>query len=180
MSIKIAVTGEPGFGKSTLVRKVIEGQSFGSGGMLSQDRRREGKRVGFEICDIGSGALGTLASLDGIGPKFGRYHINLEDLEEIGARSIEGAIDSELLVIDEVGPMELISKRFVEAVTKAIEMDRRMLVVLHLKSQHPLAKRIRGTFHVITVTKENRELLAKEIRGEILKDIHRNHQKGVE
>jgi nucleoside-triphosphatase len=171
MSLKIALTGEPGVGKSTLVRKVIVGESFSSGGMISQDRRISGRRVGFEICDVGSGALGTLASLDGSGPKFGRYHINLEDLEETGARSIEDAIDSDLLVIDEVGPMELFSKRFVAAVENALLLDRRMLVVLHAKSQHPLAKRIRGTFHVITVTKENRDLLTGEIRDEILRDI---------
>jgi nucleoside-triphosphatase THEP1 len=42
-----------------------------------------------------------------------------------------------------------------------------MLVVLHEWSQHRLAKKIRGTFKVITVTQENRDSLVKEIAGEL-------------
>jgi nucleoside-triphosphatase THEP1 len=38
-----------------------------------------------------------------------------------------------------------------------------MLVVLHEWSNHPLAKKIRRTFQVISVTRENRDALVKEI-----------------
>ncbi|WP_324308050.1 nucleoside-triphosphatase [Methanothrix soehngenii] len=38
-----------------------------------------------------------------------------------------------------------------------------MLVVLHQWSNHRLAKKIRGSFRVLTVTRENRDSLADEI-----------------
>jgi nucleoside-triphosphatase len=44
-----------------------------------------------------------------------------------------------------------------------------MLVVLHQKSSHPLAERIRKEFQVYTVTKENRESLVLEIANKINK-----------
>jgi nucleoside-triphosphatase THEP1 len=68
-----------------------------------------------------------------------------------------------LIVVDEVGPMELSSHRFVLAVEKAIASPKPMLVVLHQWSNHRLAKKIRGSFRVLTVTRENRDSLADEI-----------------
>jgi nucleoside-triphosphatase THEP1 len=41
--------------------------------------------------------------------------------------------------------------------------------VLHQWSQHPLAKKIRKTFRVITLTNENRDRIADEISMEMKK-----------
>jgi nucleoside-triphosphatase THEP1 len=49
------------------------------------------------------------------------------------------------------------------AVEKALASSKPMLVVLHEWSNHRLAKKIRGTFQVITVTSENRDALVEEI-----------------
>jgi len=67
-----------------------------------------------------------------------------------------------------VGPMELSSHRFVSAVEMAIASPKPMLVVLHEWSNHRLAKKIRSTFQVITVTRENREALIDEIVSTLL------------
>jgi nucleoside-triphosphatase THEP1 len=63
--------------------------------------------------------------------------------------------------------MELSSRRFILAVEKAIASPKPMLVVLHEWSNHRLAKKIRGSFKVITVTEENRDALVEEIAKEI-------------
>ena len=63
--------------------------------------------------------------------------------------------------------MELFSEDFVKAVEAAIESDKPMLVVVHLKSRHPLAKRIREEFRLVTVTEKNRDDLAEEIASEL-------------
>jgi len=63
--------------------------------------------------------------------------------------------------------MEFKSPEFVRSVEEALDSDRNMLVVLHQKSSHPLAERIRREFEVYTVTKENRERLVSEIAGKI-------------
>ena len=169
MAFRLAVTGPPGVGKSTLVQKCAKASRHKVGGVLARDKRVKDRRVGFELLDLGSGAMGMLADETGDGPQLGKYRVRLDDLDRIGARAIEEALQSDLIVVDEVGPMELSSKRFVAAVEKAIASDKPMLVVLHQWSQHPLAKKIRKTFRVITLSQENRDRIADEISMEMKK-----------
>jgi nucleoside-triphosphatase len=171
MALRIAVTGTPGVGKSTLVRKVVEtlhGKDCRCriGGVMAADKRVKERRVGFELLDLGSGARGMLADETGTGPQLGKYKVRLDDLDNVGAKSVEDALGSDLIVVDEVGPMELSSRRFIAAVEKALASKKPMLVVLHEWSSHPLAKKVRRNFKVITVTRENRDALAEEISRE--------------
>ena len=169
MAFRLAITGPPGVGKSTLVQTCAKASRHKVGGVLARDKRVKDRRVGFELMDLGSGAMGMLADETGDGPQLGKYRVRLDDLDRIGARAIEEALCSDLIVVDEVGPMELSSKRFVAAVEKAIASDKPMLVVLHQWSQHPLAKKIRKTFRVITISQENRDRIADEISMEMKK-----------
>lgn len=163
MAPRIAVTGSPGIGKSTLVAKVVQDSKWSVGGVLARDRRYKDRRIGFELLDLSTGAVGILADETGSGPQLGKYRVHPEDLDSIGAQAIESALKCDLIVVDEVGPMELSSRRFVSAVENAISSDRPMLVVLHEWSNHRLAKKIRSTFKVITVTRDNRDTIAQEI-----------------
>jgi len=163
MVFRIAVTGSPGIGKSTLVAKVAKATGMRVGGVLARDKRYKDRRIGFELLDLATGAVGMLADETGSGPQLGKYRVHPEDLDGLGARAIENALKCELIVVDEVGPMELTSHRFVSSVEMAIASSRPMLVVLHEWSNHRLAKKIRSTFQVITVTRENREALIDEI-----------------
>ena len=163
MALRIAVTGSPGVGKSTLVAKVTSGTKLRVGGVLARDRRYKDRRIGFELLDLSTGAVGILADESGDGPQLGKYRVHLDDLDRIGAQAVENALGCDLIVVDEVGPMELSSHRFVLAVEKAIASPKPMLVVLHQWSNHRLAKKIRGSFRVLTVTRENRDSLADEI-----------------
>ena len=163
MALRIAVTGSPGVGKSTLVAKVTSGTKLRVGGVLARDRRYKDRRTGFELLDLSTGMVGILADESGDGPQLGKYRVHLDDLDRIGAQAVENAIACDLIVVDEVGPMELSSHRFVLAVEKAIASPKPMLVVLHQWSNHRLAKKIRGSFRVFTVTRENRDSLVDEI-----------------
>lgn len=167
MALRIAVTGSPGVGKSTLVAKVTESSRLKVGGVLARERRYKDRRIGFELLDLSSGAVGILADETGSGPQLGKYRVHPEDLDEVGAQAIESALKSDLIVVDEVGPMELTSRRFVSAVEMAIASSKPMLVVLHEWSNHRLAKKIRSTFRVITVTRQNRDSAAKEIAASL-------------
>jgi nucleoside-triphosphatase len=163
MPHRIAVTGSPGIGKSTVVEKVTKVMKCRVGGVLARDKRFNGRRIGFELLDIASGDVGVLADETGNGPQLGKYRVHLDSLGKIGATAVQNAIQCDLIVVDEVGPMELSSRSFISAVENAIASPKPMLVVLHEWSNHPLAKKIRRTFQVISVTRENRDALAKEI-----------------
>lgn len=169
--LRIAITGNPGVGKSTVLRNVLKQLRCTFGGMTSADIRVKGERAGFEIRDIATGKQGILAHKQGSGPLVGSYHVNLEDLNEVGVAAIKNAMSSELVVIDEIAPMEFKSSEFIRAVKEALDSDKNMLVVLHRKSGHPVAERIRREFVVYTVTQENRENLASEIAERINKSL---------
>lgn len=160
---RVAITGSPGAGKTTVCRQVLDLLDCTTGGMLCSDIIEGSRRVGFELLDLKTGKKGVLAHIRGHGPGVGKYHVNMHDLDEIGVRSIENAMDAELIVIDEIAPMELKSQRFIRAVEQALASDKDMLVVLHQRSHHPLAELIRSEFDVVNVTKENREGIVGEV-----------------
>ena len=102
-----------------------------------------------------------------MGQSLEKYRVRLDDLDRVGAQAVENALNSDLIIVDEIGPMELSCAGFILAVVKAIASPKPMLVVLHEWSSHRLAKKIRGSFKVITVTQENRDALVEEIAKEL-------------
>ena len=89
--------------------------------MISREAREGGERVGFEILDLTNGKRGWLAHVNQkIGPQVGKYHVNLRDLEAIGAEAIlEASEKCAVVAIDEIGPMELYSPKFKQTVKQA-------------------------------------------------------------
>ncbi|WP_406660613.1 NTPase [Methanolobus sp. ZRKC3] len=161
--LRIAVTGNPGVGKSTVVTKAVEKLNLKACGIRAAEIRVDGIRQGFSIEDIDTGRKGVLSHVKGTGPKLGKYHVNLEDLDGIGAGALRDAIACDLVVIDEVGPMELKSENFVRAVEAVLDSDRPVLAVLHRSSRHPLAQRMRREFEVLVVDEGNRDELPERI-----------------
>lgn len=165
--LRIAVTGSPGMGKSTVVAKVAEKLTiqpgFKIGGIRTAEIREERHRKGFFIQNLATGETGILSHIKGSGLRLGKYRINTEDLERIGANAIRNSLFCDLVITDEIGPMELISGDFVDAVEGVLESDKPILAVLHHSSRHPLARRIRKEFEVLTVDTKNRDELPEKI-----------------
>jgi nucleoside-triphosphatase len=120
-------------------------------------------RGGGSILDLATGKTGTLSHIKGSGPRLGKYHVNPETLERIGADALRNALSCDFIVIDEIGPMELISGSFVAAAEEVLESDKPVLAVLHHSSRHPLARRVRKEFEVLTVNVRNRDELPERI-----------------
>lgn len=166
----LLVTGPPGIGKTTLVMRVAE--SLGSrgisvGGMTTREVRQGGARVGFEILDLSTGERGWLARAGtGPGPRVGRYALDTATLERIGAAAISAAAArSDVVAIDEVGPMELLSGGFRQAVAEAVGSGKPVIATVHFRSADPLVQSLRGREDAQTfvVTMENRSSLPGEI-----------------
>lgn len=129
--------------------------------MTTGDLRSGSARIGFEIRDLSTDEAGVLAHVNrATGPRIGKYRVNDEDLDKIGAGAILSAIkDADLIIIDEVGPMELTSMRFKEAVRAALACGKPVLGTVHRNAQDPLVTGIKSTagIEVIEVTYRNRE-----------------------
>ncbi len=166
--MKLLVTGTPGCGKTTLCEGVIERlkDKMRIGGFVSGEIREGGVRRGFLIRDIGSGERGVLAHVDRQGnPRVGRYGVNLDDLNSVGVGAIHKALkDCDLVVIDEIGPMELFSKEFVKVVKDAFSSDKHVVATIHFRSRDRLVEKLGlKEVPVWVLDEENRDVLLEEI-----------------
>jgi nucleoside-triphosphatase len=147
----------------------LKARGYSVGGVISREARVGWARVGFEILDLGSGSRGWLAHVNQkSGPSVGKYRVNLEDLEDIGANAIVNAAENfDVVAIDEIGPMELFSEKFKEAVRRAVEGGKLVVGVVHWKARDRLIDEVksREDTEVILVTSENRDKLHETIIG---------------
>jgi nucleoside-triphosphatase len=172
----LLLTGNPGVGKTTVLMKTVNAlkeSGYKVGGIISREVREGGTRVGFEIVDLRGSKRGWLAHVNQkSGPQVGKYRVNIEDLNAIGAQAILDAVENcDVIAIDEIGPMELFSEKFKEAVRKALETRNLVIAIIHWKAQDVLISeaRKREDAEIITVTYENREKLHEVIVEKALK-----------
>jgi len=160
------VTGRPGIGKTTVLLNAAEGlqaRGYHVGGMISMEIRQEGERVGFEIVDFRTNRRGWLARVDQlVGPQVGKYRVNPSDLDSIGANAVLNALrDADVVVIDEIGPMELLSQAFRKSVCEALGSGKLVLGVIHQGVRDPIIESVkkRDDVFIVTVDFANRKHL---------------------
>lgn len=172
MSPTILLTGRPGCGKTTLIRRLLEDYPGDVGGFYTQEIRESGIRKGFEIITL-DGERGPLAHVDiQSTQRLGKYKLDLRSLERLAVPAIrEAAAQDALVVIDEIGPMEIRSKEFRHAVIQTIRSGARVLGTIVRRSM-PFTdeiKRMPGV-QVIEITIENRQemktLIQNRLSGE--------------
>lgn len=178
-SVKVGITGLPGAGKTYALLKVIEmleADSFSVGGMITEPIVENERRVGFYVMDWATKEKRIFAHRD-IDSRIhvGRYGVDIMALEEIGVQAIRSATsNSGVVVIDEVGKMEVESGSFIQAVKDALDADKPLILTLHKKSRNPLLQDIRrrDDIRILEVTAVNKNLLpykiVKLLKGEIL------------
>jgi nucleoside-triphosphatase len=159
------LTGSPGTGKTTVIRQAIARSKAKAGGFYTEEIRSGGTRLGFRIVTL-DGQNAILAHVDNHSRyRVSKYGVDVQNLDNVGVAAINRAIDeSDLIVIDEIGKMELFSPRFREAVLKAIDSGKKALGTIMLSS-HPFAddiKRHPGV-KVIQLTRADHEQVLREI-----------------
>jgi nucleoside-triphosphatase len=151
----------------------LKAKGYSVGGMVSREARSGEVRVGFGIWDLTSNARGWLAHVNQpSGPQVGKYRVNLDDLNGIGVKAIVQAVDEcDVIVIDEVGPMELFSEKFKEAVRRAVESGKVVVGVVHWKVRDRLIEEVkaREDTEILEVTSENRNKLHETIIEKVVK-----------
>ena len=167
IDLKAIVTGMPGSGKSTAVRSVCEElqrKGWRIGGAICPEIRVHGVREGFEIIDLMTGQRGTLAEVKPSNePRVGKYYVKISDLEGICTPAIKRALDqADLVVIDEVGPMEMKSSAFQDCVRDAFLSDKNLIAVVHRTLALKFSSEFKGT-RVFEVTLDSRDYTIKEI-----------------
>jgi len=174
------LTGQPGCGKTTAVRSIVarlaeEAPGLSVRGFWTEEIREQGVRVGFGIETV-SGAVGTLARAGLASPyRVGRYGVDRESFESVAVAELEGALEQAarghavVVVIDEIGKMELFSERFRQVVRQAFSAVPHVVATI-MQRPHPFADELKARADVtlIVVTPGNRDRLAAEIAAQLL------------
>jgi nucleoside-triphosphatase len=125
--------------------------------------------VGFAIESL-SGERGTLAhvSFDGP-PRVGKYGVDLTGFERIALPALRGRSGSVILV-DEIGKMELASERFRQAIDGLI--DRPVAVAATVQAaRHPFSDSLKRSLEVIKLTAANRDELPAQLAQRLLRGL---------
>ncbi len=162
---KTLITGKPGVGKTTLVQKVIERmQPVNMAGFCTAEIRCMGSRLGFELQGL-NGERRTLAHVEiDSRNRVGRYGVDTNGFEEFLEALDLLNPDVELIVIDEIGKMELFSNTFRSLVRNALSSEKQVLAGISLKGNEFIREiKQRLDIHLLEVTHDNRDRLPETI-----------------
>jgi len=178
----LAITGEPGVGKTTLLMKVVEflkSKGINIYGFYCPEVREMGRRIGFRIIDIAKGTQGWLAIVPEkaieLGydirymKRIGRYVVIENEAERVGKESLIYQ-QKGVLVIDEIGPMELSIGGLRKAIIRALYEATNILVILHrnMRDLEVINVLNKKGVEILKLTKQNRDRIYEEVLNKVI------------
>lgn len=168
MGRTLLLTGRPGVGKTTVIRKVTQEIGDEAGGFYTDEiRGADGRRKGFRLVTL-QGEAAVMAHVElrhPDAPQVSRYGVDLDAIEQVGIRALKQAMTHDaLVVVDEIGKMELLSQAFRDVVTAAVGGSPAVLGTV-MSGEHPFVEALKSRRHVEVweVTTDNRDRLPERI-----------------
>ena len=159
------LSGEPGSGKTTIIKEVLSKVNKSAGGFYTEESRSQGVRQGFKIVAL-DGKNAVLAHTSVRSPhRVSKYGVDTDSMDKVAVPALKQALQSkDIIVIDEIGKMELFSPSFEDAVIEALQSEKKVLGTIMLAS-HPWADKIkeRPEVEVIQVTRFNRNEVTNKV-----------------
>lgn len=165
MAKVLLLSGKPGTGKTSLIKEAIDRVKIEAGGFYTQEIRSAGVRQGFKIITL-DGKEAILAHINISSPyQVSKYNVDIDSLNEVGISAVQQALkQNDLIVIDEIGKMELLSLQFQEVVLQAIQSGKKILGTVMFTS-HPFADEVKRHPEVTTL------VVSGANRNEVLNEI---------
>jgi nucleoside-triphosphatase len=171
--MRLFLTGNPGIGKTTLIRAVLDRlEDVACAGFYTEEKRHGGQRIGFKIITL-EGQEGTLASIGRKKPMVGRYSVHVSEFEELVLSHLDPAVTpADLYVIDEIGKMELLSHKFRTAIVDLLAQPSNLLATIAKKGKGFIEQiKRRNDIELIEVTAKNRDDLREHISQKIKAEL---------
>lgn len=157
---QILLTGRPGVGKTTALRRTAEMLSergLPISGFYTEEMRRGGRRIGFRGIPLGAGASVVIAHVELPAPRVGRYGVDVEAIDRLAERHLEELTDA-ILLVDEIGKMECFSEAFVRRLRRLLDSPCPLLATIG-RGGGGFMRETRGRQDALltTVTESNRD-----------------------
>ena len=161
----LLLTGVPGVGKTTLVRRIVDGiKDKNCLGFYTAEIRESGGRKGFELVSL-KGEKSVLSHVNINSPhRVGKYGVDIDGFDIFLDKIDFFNPATDLIVIDEIGKMECFSPKFVRCINTVLSSETRIVATIALKGGG-LIQRIKAREDCVLfeVTRSNRNRLASEI-----------------
>lgn len=165
MSQVLLLTGAPATGKTTIIRDALSSSKADAGGFYTQEIREGMVRQGFEIVTL-DGQRAILAHVAvRSSHRVGKYGVDVASLESVAVAALRRAVQAhDIVVIDEIGKMEMMSPAFSSALLEVLDSGSRLLGTIMLQP-HPFADRIKSDprVQVILLSKSNRQQVLDKV-----------------
>jgi nucleoside-triphosphatase len=168
MGKTLLLTGRPGIGKTTVIKVVVKGLGKTAGGFYTEEIRGPGGRKGFRLLTLG-GQETVMAHVDLRGqgrPRVGRYGVDVEAIERLGVAALRQAMsEGRLVVVDEIGKMELFCGPFKDAVLQAVGGTHRVVATV-MANPNPWVDSLKmmPQVEIWEVTVKNRDQLPDRVK----------------
>jgi nucleoside-triphosphatase len=169
------LTGMPKAGKTTVLWELVKelkDNGLKVGGFLSPDEKHHGTRTAFHVVDVQSRKKALLADVNGDGPKVSKYHVNIKSFEEVAIPAMRKCSQCDVMVIDEIGMMEMKSGKFLKELDNILDSDVPLIASLgqdYVKKFSPLGE-------VLNVTPSSREKIHKRLLEEASSTIRKRKE----
>ncbi len=167
MGRTLLLTGRPGIGKTTVIKAVAESLGEQAGGFYTEEIRGPGGRKGFCLVTL-DGQETVMAHVDlrrQGRPRVSRYGVDVAAIERVGVAALRRAMrKGQIVVVDEIGKMELFCGPFKDAVLQAVGGSYTVVATVMAKP-NPWVEGLMAMPHVTlwTVTMKNRNGMAKRV-----------------
>jgi len=165
MKKNILITGVPGVGKTTFIKKICGLLiPYNLVGFFTEEIREGGVRKGFALEGL-RGGRGVLAGVAVASPfRVGRYGVDVRSFEKFLEKLDLNDTRHRILVIDEIGKMECFSDKFIRLLDGALASDRLIIATIALKGGGFIAEvKKRADVDLYEITRENRDLLVPKM-----------------
>lgn len=170
--LRLLLEGRPGIGKTTVARRLLallRDAGIPLGGFVTDEIRRGGHREGFAVQAV-AGQRGVLAHVELPGlPRVGRYGVDLPAFERVALPAMAAPQPVGVVVVDELGRMELASAAFRDAMSDLLDREVAVVATVHVH-RHPFtdALKRRPDLRVIPVTERSRDALPERLAAELV------------
>ena len=172
--MRVMLTGELGSGKSALCRKLSKkliAEGYQVGGIITESTKR-GQESTLHLHDLNNDTHAVLARTNGNfkGPKHGAYTYSEEGIF-LGIKAIGRGLTADLLILDEIGPLEIKGKGFFP-VLHVLRKAKQCLVVVHPLLVDAILDvlNLETLFEVRTLAPDNHDRLLEELYQSFLAD----------
>lgn len=166
MKNKFLLTGRPGVGKTTIIKKTLSLMNSKKRGFFTSEIRENNTRKGFKVFTL-SGKEGVLAHVDiASNYRVSKYGVDIEEFEELVLPEFKKGLQEDCtFIIDEIGKMELFSKRFFDILKEIFREESNILGTI-TRSSHKKADvfKERDDVKIIDVREDNRGRIKKFLR----------------